>query len=100
MENPHDPQFWKNRLKAIARSHGFDIHDLRVPCCRDPHCLARLECYRFLRGRNWSLPSIGAYFNRDHTTILYALTHADRLEKRCAYLVAANALRAQYGRAA
>lgn len=35
-----------------------------------------------LRQQGWSLKSIGAYLQRDHTTIMYSLDVVDKLQKR------------------
>ncbi len=64
----------------VALKHGFTLYDLIGRSKKGPVCRARHEAFARLyalrgEGRDdpFSLPSIGAFFGRDHTTILSGL---------------------------
>jgi len=60
-------------VREIAASEGVRVADMMGPS-RFQHLVAAREVlYRTLRSWGWSLPAIGHFVNRDHTTILYAL---------------------------
>lgn len=65
---------WRHDLEALAHLHGFTLERLQRRDGRfAPMIEARRACFAYLREQGWSYPQIGALFNRDHTTILYAL---------------------------
>ena len=74
----------RQRMEAIARQYGSSYAALCKPGRQQWAVDARLECYRYLWcERGWSTPEIGAAFNRDHTTGVYALDNKDSgLKKR------------------
>jgi chromosomal replication initiation ATPase DnaA len=61
-------------IERVAEEYGFDYEDMigRDRSMRIAHVRqdAMHECWRT---RRWSLPQIGRAFNRDHTTVLWAL---------------------------
>lgn len=69
-------------LTAIARKHGITLEKLksksRLAACVE----ARRDAYRMLHAApyNWSTPRIGAYFGRDHSTVVYAIAPEERRE--------------------
>lgn len=63
-------------LRDTAQLHGVDVAEMRGPS-RVAHLVrARTTAYRILRAEplRWSLPAIGRAFDRDHTTIMAALS--------------------------
>lgn len=75
---------WKRDLESIAHLHGMTFQDtLRKERFR-VFVAARRDCYAYLREQGWSFPEIGALYNRDHTTIMFAL--CDDAEKRAVKL--------------
>lgn len=85
---------WEIELELIAQQHSVPLSALRANGRSKLLVAARKDCYRYLRDqRGWSLPQIGKYFNRDHSTIIHSLRseedHAEalramRLRKRVA----------------
>lgn len=67
---------WQIGLASVAAKHGFTVERLRGPGKFRTLVNARKDCYAYLRDRGWSLPKIGRHFNRDHTTVIWAL-HPD-----------------------
>ena len=69
-------------IDEIAARHGLTREQVMTKAKRMPKIVvaARTEVYAMLydfRGPyRWSLSRIGAYFERDHTTIMHALQHA------------------------
>lgn len=61
--------------KAIADKHGLTIDDLRGPRRQAKYIAARFEAIDAFRAQlpHWSLPMIGRFFNRDHTSVLSAI---------------------------
>lgn len=49
------------------------------------HTLARRECYRLLRERNWSWPKIARYFNRAWRSV-YETARNERNEYYAEYM--------------
>lgn len=60
-------------ILEVAARHGVDPDDLHGPSRLRRICRARWEAMRLLRARGLSSPMIGRMFNRDHTSVLYAL---------------------------
>lgn len=69
-------------IDEIAARHGLTREQVMMKAQRMPKRVvaARTEVYAMLYdfkgGYRWSLLRIGAYFDRDHTTIMHALQHA------------------------
>ena len=60
-------------VRKIAARHGVTVEQM-LSALRFHHLVqARLELYRTLRRWGWSLPAIGSFARRNHTTILAAL---------------------------
>lgn len=59
--------------KAIAEKHGFTLEQLQSNGKFARQVAARWECYRKLRDMGWTTPQIGRLFNRDHSTVVWAL---------------------------
>lgn len=61
----------------VAEQHGLTLGDLcgrsRVEFVADVRRMAMLAVHQQTK---FSLPQIGRFFNRDHTTVLYALRRA------------------------
>lgn len=74
-------------VNPIAKAHGVSVKALLGPARHKSICEVRFEAMWALRQQRnrhgqprWSLPQIGRFFNRDHTTVLNALRrHAERL---------------------
>jgi hypothetical protein len=72
-------------MKEIAESvswrYGVPMEDLRGPSRLKAFALARQAAmYEMVVEDRWSLPQIGLYFDRDHTTVLHGYRrHAQRL---------------------
>ena len=65
---------WEIELELIAQKHSVPLAALREKGRSKLLVAARKDCYRYLRDqREWSLPQIGKYFNRDHSTIIHSL---------------------------
>jgi len=69
---------YKTGLTAIARAHGLSFEDVRSKRRFKAFVAARLECYRYLQARGWSTTRIGAYFHRDHSSVVQAVASAER----------------------
>ena len=64
----------KSVLKDVARKHGVRVDDLTSASRKATLVRARWEAWsRIYDLGTYSLPQIGALFNRDHTTILYGI---------------------------
>lgn len=73
-------QTMKDVVAEVAERRGIDALTLRGPSARRPVVRARWEAFHLCRnitrenGRpKYSLPQIGKFFGRDHTTVLYGL---------------------------
>lgn len=71
---------FRTALEEIAERHGFTLEILQGKGRFAKQVAARVECYRLLVGRGWSTPRIGRFFNRDHSTVVWALSPASRHE--------------------
>lgn len=63
---------WLHRL-CEERGVSFDDVMGRSRLARD--CMVRSEAYIKFRNDGWSLPAIGRFFNRDHTTVLSGINY-------------------------
>jgi chromosomal replication initiator protein len=72
----------KQIAREVAAKHGVPMVDLKSARRDRPTVLARQEAiYRMRTETLRSLPEIGRFFNRDHTTALHAVrVHSKRLE--------------------
>jgi chromosomal replication initiation ATPase DnaA len=68
-------------LDEIAKRRGFTLEQLQGKGRFARHVDARRVCFQYLNAQGWSTPEIGALFNRDHTTISYALAPEQKREK-------------------
>lgn len=74
--------------EAVAVKRGLTLEDLLGPSRRSKVCEVRQEAMWHMRERRWasgehrwSLPQIGAYFGRDHSTVLWGIhRHQARIE--------------------
>ena len=58
----------------VAARHGLTAADIRGPARTKCIVAARHEAMAACRAEGiWSYPRIGMFFNRDHTTVLYAV---------------------------
>lgn len=74
---------WESELELIAEKYSVPLSALRGKGKLRVLREARAECYRFLRDqRGWSLPKVGKYFNRDHSTIMHSLLSEEEREER------------------
>ena len=64
---------WWVVIKRIEREYGITLADMQGPRRYRPIVRARWALIAALRERGWSLMRIGAFLNRDHTTVMYAL---------------------------
>ena len=64
--------------RAITPEHVFGVTRLRHVV------LARHDCMRRIKDKrpDWSYPTIGRFFNRDHTTVMYAVGSPERRAKK------------------
>jgi len=69
---------------GVAAMHGFTLAEIKGRCRQKRICQARFAVIAALRAeRNrhgeprWSLPAIGRFLNRDHTTIIHALRRVE-----------------------
>lgn len=61
-------------IREVAEAHGLSIEDLVGPSRKHAHIRARWEAMRRIKEEfDLSLPRIGRFFNKDHTTVLNAL---------------------------
>lgn len=73
----------RKELESIARRHDTRLVELFSKLTFRKLCEARRECYRFLhRERGWSTTQIGRLFNRDHSTIVWALDNRGTVEAK------------------
>ncbi len=78
-------------VEEVAARHNLNPRDLTGPMRFKSIVRARFEAMwliyeeRHPDGRRvYSLPQVGAYFNRDHTTVLYALRRYEQRTGRMA----------------
>lgn len=66
-------------VTEVAAQHGQAVADLMGRCRRRPSFRARAEAMRVMRKRGFSLYDIGLFFNRDHTTVMWAIERIEAL---------------------
>jgi chromosomal replication initiation ATPase DnaA len=59
--------------RTIAARFGVRYEDMMGPARWGTLPIARRALYRVLRAQGWSLPQIGRFVGRDHTTVMIAL---------------------------
>lgn len=59
--------------EEVGATHGIPISDLRGPRRYRVLCKARAEVYAKAHALGYSLPRIGRFFNRHHTTVLHGI---------------------------
>jgi chromosomal replication initiation ATPase DnaA len=66
----------------IASVYGLTVEDFKSPCRKRGVVWPRQEFMLAAQREGFSLPQIGRFLNRDHTTILWGIAQAKRREKR------------------
>lgn len=87
---PHRPTM-REIAGLVAAGHGLTIEDLRGRSRVRQIVLSRQEAMALIRiNTSHSLPKIGRFFNRDHTTVLHGIRayrgrvqEARRVERLC-----------------
>jgi chromosomal replication initiation ATPase DnaA len=69
---------WREEVRRIAHAFGTTEADVYSPSRRRSLAHARWEIWAMLRARGWTLPRIGAAFQRDHTTVMYGIAERER----------------------
>lgn len=78
---------WKGRIPQsmagialhVAESHGLTVEDLKLRCSVHEIAHPRQEAmWRMRQTGRFSLPQIGRFFDRDHTTVLWAVRAYER----------------------
>lgn len=59
--------------EVVGASRNVRIADMISPKRHDALCRARAEIYTWAHGMGYSLPRIGRFFNRHHTTVLHGI---------------------------
>lgn len=69
-------------VAETAERHGFTADEILGPGKKASLVKARWEAMALVRREfpAWSLPQIGMFFNRDHTSVLHALRMAAKME--------------------
>ena len=65
---------------AVCRRAGLRLSDVYGAGRTKGVVRARAECWRHMRGLGMSYPEIGSLWDRDHTTVIAALTRDDVAE--------------------
>jgi chromosomal replication initiation ATPase DnaA len=63
------------RIREIVAAHQTTLEAIQGKGRAENIVMARWEVCIYLRSRHWSSPSIGAFLNKDHSTVLHALRH-------------------------
>jgi hypothetical protein len=73
-------RFFERAVAAIEAAFGIARSDLLSPRRKRRFARARFALFLLLRdATNWSLPKIGGFIGRDHTTIMHGLRQAEAL---------------------
>lgn len=73
-------QTMRNIVREVAATHGITVAEMLSPRRFTKLVLARQEAWwRCKKETTQSLPQIGAFFHRDHTTILSGIRHFERM---------------------
>ena len=75
------PESMADIARRVADSHRLSVADIRGPCRERSYAVARQEfCFEARKQLRWSFPQIGRFLNRDHSTVIHAVTaHQDRM---------------------
>lgn len=73
---------WRRELARIERETGVSLADMKGARRFRRLVAARWKAWALLRDRGWSLTQIGDLFNRDHTTVMYALAKVEDAKRR------------------
>ena len=57
--------------KSIINLHGITLNEAKSKSRRPDILLARIEIVKKLRSEGYSLPMIGRFLNKHHTSIIY-----------------------------
>ncbi|RYG90130.1 MAG: hypothetical protein EON59_00690 [Alphaproteobacteria bacterium] len=68
--------------REAAEWHGVEVGDILGRSRKLLHCEARAAVMRWLRRDGFSTVQIGAWLNRDHSTVVYWTKHK-RPTRRC-----------------
>lgn len=68
----------------VARANLVTVDDLRGPSRKRPFAWPRQDAMVRMHEEGFSLPQIGRFLNRDHTTILDGIRAARSRERACA----------------
>ncbi len=72
------PGVMRSIVEAVAARFNLSLDALMAPTrSAQPTALARQEAYRQCRAAGASLPKIGRFFGRDHTTVLHGIRMAE-----------------------
>ncbi len=67
-------------IRTTAQAYGFSVEDVLSSSRRQPLVLCRqISMYLCRELTDLSLPKIGEYFNRDHTTVLHSVEKVKRI---------------------
>ena len=67
-------------IRTTAHAYGFSVEDVLSSSRRQPLVLCRqISMYLCRELTDLSLPKIGEYFNRDHTTVLHSVEKVKRI---------------------
>ena len=69
----------RDQVRMIAFNHCVSVKAIMSPNQERRVAHARFAAYVALRDRGLSLPQIGHFFKRDHTTVLHGLRRAKEL---------------------
>lgn len=69
-------------IKEVAAAHNLQPHDLTGPDRFGHFCAARREAAGRLREMGFSYYQIGAFLNRDHTSIIFYVNPEFRARKK------------------
>ncbi len=62
-------------LHKLCEERGVSFEDVMGRSRLARHCIVRSEAYVKFRNDGWSLPAIGRFFDRDHTTVLSGINY-------------------------
>jgi chromosomal replication initiation ATPase DnaA len=66
-------------LRSVSAEHGVSVDELRGPRRNNRLIEARRAVIQALRDCGLSLPQIGRFVHRDHTTVLHHLNYEGRV---------------------
>ena len=69
----------RDQVRRIALDHCVSVKEIMSPNQQRHVAHARFAAYVALRDRGLSMPQIGRFFKRDHTTVLHGIRRAKEL---------------------